>query len=65
MRIVNQILHVRGKTKQEYLPCEQFQQHLEISRTFLRAKQLGEKRGIFQVVLETAHKAVVFIRISL
>ena len=53
----------RGKSKYEQLPCEQFFQQFEISRTFLRAKQVGEKR--FQFVIEIAHKAVVLILISL
>ena len=37
----------------------------EIPRTFLRAKQVGEKRGRFQFVVESAYKAVVLILISL
>ena len=45
--------------------CDQFLQRIEISRTFLRAKQEGEKDGKFQFVGEIAHKAVVFILISL
>ena len=47
------------------LPCEQFLPKIEISRTFLRAKQVGEKRGRFQFIVEITHKAVVLILISL
>ena len=46
------------------MPSEQFLQQ-QISRTFLRAKQVGEKRGRFQFVVESAYKAVVLILISL
>ena len=35
------------KEKLEQLPCEQFLQAFEISRSFLRAKKVGEKRGKF------------------
>ena len=57
---------IRGKSKKEQLPCEQFLQQIEISRIFLRAKQaVEEKRGRFQFVVEIAHKAVVLILISL
>ena len=45
--------------------CKQFLQQIEISRTFLRAKQVGEKRGRFQHFVEIAHKAVILILISL
>ena len=34
------------------MPCEKFLQQIEISRTFLRAKQVEEKRGRFQFVVE-------------
>ena len=34
------------------MPCEQFLQKIEISRTFLRATQMGEKRGRSQFVVE-------------
>ena len=44
----------RGKSKQEQLSCEQFLQQIEICRTFLRAKQVGEKRARFQFVVEIA-----------
>ena len=47
------------------MSCYQFLQQIEISRTFLRAKQVGEKRGRFQFVVEITHKAVVLILISL
>ena len=40
------------------MPCEQFLQQIEIFRTFLRAKQVGGKRGKFHFVIEIAHKAV-------
>ena len=47
------------------MPCERFLQHIEIPRTFLRAKQVEEKRGTFQFVVDIAHKAVALILISL
>ena len=37
------------------MPCEQFLQRFEITRASLRAKQVGEKRGKFQKVVEIAH----------
>ena len=37
----------------------------EISRTFLRAKQVREKRARFQFVVKNAQKAIVLILISL
>ena len=40
------------------MPCDQFLQRIEISRAFLLAKRVGEKRGIFQNVVEIAYKAV-------
>ena len=43
------------------MPCEQFLQHFEIYRTFLRAKQVKEKRGKLQFVIEIAHNAVILI----
>ena len=52
-----------NQNKNNYL--EQFLQQIEISCTFLRAKQVGEKRAIFQFVVEIAHKAVELILISL
>ena len=58
-------LSSRGNSKLEQLPRGQFLQQIEISRTFLRAKQVGEKRAIFQFVVEIAHKAVNLILISL
>ena len=42
-----------------------FYNKIENSRTFLRAKQVGEKRARFQFVVEIAHKAIVLILISL
>ena len=33
----------RGKSKLEKLPCEHFLHQIEISRSFLRAKQVGKK----------------------
>ena len=53
------MMTTRGKSKLKKLPCEQFQQQIEISCTFLRAKQVGKKGGNFQFVVEIAHKAVV------
>ena len=58
-------LSSRGNSKLEQLPRGQFLQQIEISRTFLRAKQVGEKRAIFQFAVEIAQKAVVLILISL
>ena len=57
--------NIRGKSKPEQLPCEQFLQQIKISRAFLRAKQVEEKRWRFQFVVEIAHKAVVLILVSL
>ena len=53
------------RLKPEYLPCEQLLQRFEISRTFLRAKHVREKRGKFQLVVEIAYKAVILILLSL
>ena len=36
-----------------------------ISRTFFRAKQLGEKGGKFLFAVEIAHKAFILILLSL
>ena len=47
------------------MPCEQFLQQIEISRTFLQANQVGEKRATFQFVVEIAHRAVILILLSL
>ena len=44
---------------------KQFLQQIEISRTFLRVKQVGEKRRKFQFVVELAYKAVILILLSL
>ena len=49
----------------EQLPCEQFLQQIIISRTFLCAKQVGEKRGRFHFVVEITRKALVLILIPL
>ena len=49
----------------EQVPCEQFLQRFEIYRAFLRAKQVGEKRGKFQNDGEIVHKVVVLILITL
>ena len=38
---------------------------IEISRIFLRANQVGEKRGTFQFVVEITQMAAVLILISL
>ena len=53
------------KVKLEQLPCEQFLQAFEIYRALLRAKQVGEKRGIVQKPVKNARKAVVLIFLSL
>ena len=42
----------------------QLLQQIEIFRTFLRGKQVGEKHGRFQFVIEIAHKVIVLISIS-
>ena len=56
----------RGKLKLEELPCEPFlERFIFIFRAFHRGKQVGEKRGRFQNVVDIAHKAVVLILISL
>ena len=39
----------------------QFLQQTEIFRTFLRGKQVGEKHGRFQFVIEIPHKAILKI----
>ena len=49
----------RVKEKLEQLPCEQFLQAFEISRSFLRAKQVGENP------VKIAHKAAVLFLLSL
>ena len=54
-----------GKEKLEELPCEQFLQGFEISRFFVRAKQVGQKRAKIQNPVKSAHKAVVLNLISL
>ena len=56
---------IRGKEKLEELPCEQFLQGFEIFCSFVRAKQVGQKRAKIQNSLKSAHKAVVLIFISL
>ena len=48
------------KEKLEQWPCEQF-----LQCAFLRAKQVGEKRGKSQDPVIFAHKAVVLIFLSL
>ena len=55
----------RVKEKLDQLPCDQFLQVLEISRSFLRAKQVGEKRGRIQNPVKIAHKAAVLFFLSL
>ena len=42
-----------------------FYNKLKISRTFLRAKQVVEKRAKFQFVLEIAQQAFILILVSL
>ena len=51
--------------KLEQLLCEQYLQAFEISRSFLRAKQLGEMRGKIQKPLKIARKAAVLFLFSL
>ena len=53
------------KEKLEQLPCEQFLQAFEISRSFLHAKQVGEKRGKIQNPVKIAHKAAFLFFLSL
>ena len=36
------------------MPCEQFLQQIEVYRTFLREKQVEEKRARFQFVVAIA-----------
>ena len=50
---------------QKRMTISGFDREIEISRTFLRAKQVGEKHARFQFVVEIAHKAAVLILISL
>ena len=59
------VLRGRVKEKLGQLPCEQFLQVFETSRSFLRAKQMGEKRGKFQNVAEFVYKAAFLILCSL
>ena len=47
------------------MTCEQFLQQILIFRTFFSTKQVGEKRGKIQFVVEIAHKAIDLILISL
>ena len=47
------------------MPCEQFLQGFEISRAFLRLKQVEEKRGNIQNTVKIAHKAVALTCLSL
>ena len=60
--IKHKIHRTRGKSKQEQIPCEQFLQQIEISRTFLRAKQVGEKRAIFDFPLRCIYKIKGILR---
>ena len=54
------MLHlIRVKEKLEQLPCEQLLQVFKISRSFLCAKQVEEKRGKIQSPVKIAHKAAV------
>ena len=55
----------KGKERLEQLPCEQFLQDFEISRSFLRAKQERKKRVKIQNPVKIVHKAVVLIFLSL
>ena len=58
-------ISIREKEKLEQLPCEQFLQVFEISRSFLRAKQVGEKRGKIQNPVKIDHKVAVLFFLSL
>ena len=42
------------------MPYEQFLQRFEISRAFLCAKQVRQKPGKFQNVVQIAHTAVTY-----
>ena len=53
------------KEKLDQLPCEQSLQVFEISRSFLREKQVEEKRGKIQNPVKIAHKAAVLFFLSL
>ena len=64
-RLKQNFENVRVKEKLEQLPCEQFLQVFEISHSFLRAKQVGEKRGKIQNPVKIAHKAAVLFFLSL
>ena len=59
------IISAKVEEKWEQLFCEQFLQRFEVSRTFLLAKQVGEKRGKFQNIVEIAHKYKVAFLILL
>ena len=52
----------REKEKSEQLPHEQFLQGFKISRAFLRAKQVGEKRGEIQNPVQISQKRHQIIR---
>ena len=56
---------LEANQNKKQLPCYQFFRQIEISRTFLRAKQVGKKGGNFQFVVEIAHRAVILILLSL
>ena len=49
------------KREGKKLLYELFLPRFEISRAFFRAKQLGERRGNFQNLVEITHKADDFI----
>ena len=55
----------RVEAKLEQLPCEQFIQAFEISRSILRAKQVEEEREKIQKPVKIAHMAAVLFFLSL
>ena len=55
----------RGKEKLDQLPYWQFLPGFKISSDFLLAKQVGEKHGKIQKIVNIAHKMVVLIFHSL
>ena len=59
------VLRGRVKEKLGQLPCEQFLQVFETSRSFLRAKQVGENRGKIQNPVKITHKAAVLFFLPL
>ena len=60
----NKLSASRVKENLEQMPCVLFLQVFEISRSFLRAYQVGEKRGKIQNPVKIAHKAAVLFFLS-